>query len=66
MTVTTNPKNLQQYKISFSVTVEQILAFASAPNMLGEVKNLPTNLKQKLKDLTKAKTKNAFDIFILI
>ena len=46
MTATTNAENLRQYKIRFSLTVEQILLFASAPNMVREVKNLPPHLKK--------------------
>ena len=37
MTATTNAEKLQQYKISFSLIVKQILAFASGPNMVREV-----------------------------
>ena len=40
MTVTTNAGNLGQYKFRFSLTVEQILAFASSSNMVREAKNL--------------------------
>ena len=41
MTETTNAKNLtRQYKIRFSLTVEQMLAFTSSPNMVKEVKYL--------------------------
>ena len=46
MTVITNTKNLLQYKSRFSFTVEQILASASSPNMVGEVKILFPNVKQ--------------------
>ena len=34
------------YKIRFSLIVEQILAFASSPNMAREVKNHSPNFKQ--------------------
>ena len=46
MTETTNAENLRQYKIIFSLIVEQILSFASSANMVNEVKNLPPNFKQ--------------------
>ena len=46
MTATTNAENLRQYNIRFSLIVEQILAFASHPNIVREVKNLPPNFKQ--------------------
>ena len=45
MTATTNVENLGQYKIRFSSIAEQILAFASSPNMVREVKKLPPNFK---------------------
>ena len=37
MITTTNAENLQKYKISFSLSLEQILAFASSPNMEREM-----------------------------
>ena len=46
MTAITNAKSLQQYKSRFSFTVEQLLAFASSPNMVGEVENLSPHFKQ--------------------
>ena len=46
MTAITNDENLRQYKIRFSLIVEQKLAFASYPNALREVKNLSPNFKQ--------------------
>ena len=46
MTATTNAENLRQYKIRFSLIIEQILFFASHHNMVGEVKNLSPNFKQ--------------------
>ena len=46
MAVTENTENLRQYKIKFRLIVEQIRAFASSPNMVREVKNLPPNFKQ--------------------
>ena len=46
MAVTENTENLRQYKIKFCLIVEQIRAFASSPNMVREVKNLPPNFKQ--------------------
>ena len=46
MTATTNAENLRQYKIRFSLIAEQILAFASSPNMVREVKDLSPNFKQ--------------------
>ena len=44
MTSTTNAENLKQYKSKFSLTIEQILAFASSINFVREVKNSPPNL----------------------
>ena len=38
MTATTNAENLPQYKIRFSLIAEQILVFASHPNIVREVK----------------------------
>ena len=46
MTATANAENLRQYKIRFSLITEQILAFASNPNMVREVKNMPPSFKQ--------------------
>ena len=46
MTATTNAKNLRQYKIKFSVILEQILAFALSLNIVREVKNLSGNFKK--------------------
>ena len=46
MTATTNAKNLRQYKIKFSVILEQILAFALSLNIVREVKNLSENFKK--------------------
>ena len=40
MTATTNVENLQQNKIILYLIAEQILAFASSPNMVRETKNL--------------------------
>ena len=37
MRATTNAEILGQYKIRFSLIVEQILAFASCPNIIREV-----------------------------
>ena len=45
MTMTTNTENLRQYESRCSLIVEQILAFASRTNLVGDVKNLPPNLK---------------------
>ena len=45
MTVTTHATNLRQYKSSFSLIEKLILPFASSPNMVKEVKNLPSNVK---------------------
>ena len=41
MTTTTNAENLQQYKIRFSLIVEQILAFPSSSCLVRKVKSLP-------------------------
>ena len=46
MTATTNVEYLRQYKIRFSLMVEQILALASSPTMVRQVKKLPQNFKQ--------------------
>ena len=46
MTATTNGGNLRQCKGRFYITEEQILAFASTPNMVREGKNLSLNFKQ--------------------
>ena len=46
MTATANARNLGQYKITFYLIVEQILAFGSSPNRVGEVKSLSPNFKQ--------------------
>ena len=46
MTATTNAENLRQYKIRFSLIAEQILPFASHPNIAREVKTLPPIFKQ--------------------
>ena len=46
MTETTNAENLRQHKIRFYLIVEQILAFASSPNMVREVKNMSPNFKK--------------------
>ena len=40
----TNAEKLQ-YKIKFSLIAEQILAFASCPNIVREVYNLSPNFK---------------------
>ena len=37
MTVTKNAENFRQYKIRFSLIVEQILIFASSSNMVTDV-----------------------------
>lgn len=44
MLATTNGKNLQ-YKNSFYLIEQEILALTSSPNMVGEVKNLSPNFK---------------------
>ena len=46
MSATANVKNLRQCKVRFSLIVEQILTFASSPNMIREVKNMSLNFKQ--------------------
>ena len=48
MTATTNAKKSRQNKMCFSLIVEKVLAFASRPNMVREVKNLSPNLKRIL------------------
>ena len=39
-------QNLRQYKGRFSLIVEQILAFGSSINLVGEVNNLSRDFKQ--------------------
>ena len=46
MTATTNAENLRQNKIEFFLIAEHILALASYPNMVREVKNLSPNFEQ--------------------
>ena len=46
MTMIANAKKLRQYKGRISLTVEQILSFASSTNLDKEVKNLSANFKQ--------------------
>ena len=45
MTTTTNAENLRQYKTTFSLTVEQMLAFPLDTNLVRKVKNLSPNSK---------------------
>ena len=45
MATTTNAESLRQYKIRFSLIVEQMLLFNSSLNMLREVKNISPNFK---------------------
>ena len=64
MTATTNVRNLGQYKITFYLIVEQILAFGSSPNRVGEVKSLSPNFKQ---DAWKYKVEIQFcEMFVVI
>ena len=51
MTAPINAESFRQYRIRFSLIVEQILAFTSSPNMVREVKNLYPNLKLLLDHL---------------
>ena len=46
MSTTTNADKLRQYKIRFSLIVEQILVFASSINLVRDVKNLSPNFKR--------------------
>ena len=46
MTATTNAENLGQYRIRFYLIAEQILAFASHPSIVREVKCLSPNSMQ--------------------
>ena len=46
MTAMTNAENLRQYKSTFSLIVEQILAFVSSTNLAREVKNLSLSFKR--------------------
>ena len=46
MTAAADAENLRQYKVKFSLIAEQILAFASHPNKVSEVKQLSPNFKQ--------------------
>ena len=43
MTTITNAEHLRQHKSRLSLIVEQILAFASSTNLVGEVKNVFRN-----------------------
>ena len=45
MIATANAENLRQYKIQFSLVVEQILAFLPHSNMVRGVKNQSPNFK---------------------
>ena len=45
MTATADAENLQ-YKIRFSLITEQIMAFASSPNIVRKVKHQSPNFKQ--------------------
>ena len=46
ITATTIVENLRQNKITFSLILEQISAFVSHPNIVGEVKNLSLDFRQ--------------------
>ena len=46
MTATTTAENFGQFKIRFSLIVEQVLAFDKSPIIVGEVKSLSSNFKQ--------------------
>ena len=46
MTAITTAENLRQFKIRFFFILEQILNFASNPNMVEEAKSLSSNFKQ--------------------
>ena len=46
MTAKENAENWRQYEIRLFLIAEDILAFASKPNMVREVKNLLPNFKQ--------------------
>ena len=46
MIVTRNAEKSRSSKIKIFLTVEQIVAFASRPNMVREVKNLSLNFKE--------------------
>ena len=46
MAATRNAENLREYKIRFSLIVEEILAFASGPNMVRELKRMSPNFKE--------------------
>ena len=46
MTATKFAEHLRQYKIRFSLIVEQVLGFTSSPSMVREEKNLSPNVKQ--------------------
>ena len=52
MTATTNVENSRRHKSRFSLTVEQILAFASSTTMVREIKNLSPSfqISNKLRD----------------
>ena len=46
MTKTRNAENLRQNKSRLSLVVEEIMAFASSTNLVGEIKNLAPNFKR--------------------
>ena len=48
MTPTTNAENLRQYKSTFSLIVEQILAFPSRTNLVRKVKDLSPKISNEL------------------
>ena len=45
MTTTTNAENVRQYKTTFSLIVEQMLAFPLDTNLVRKVKNLSPNFQ---------------------
>ena len=50
MTKTANAEKLQKYKSMFSLTVDQILAFASSPSIVRVVKNICLQISNILRD----------------
>ena len=50
MTMTANADKLQKYKSIFSLTVDQILAFASSPSMVRVVKNICLQISNILRN----------------
>ena len=51
MTTIKNAENLRQYKSTFSLAVEQMLALASSTNWVKEVRTLTSNFRELHNDV---------------